>query len=230
MYFYYDYSYWIIILPALILTIWAQWKVNSNFKRYSKIRSARGLTGAQAAREVLTANGLSDVNIERVPGNLTDHYDPRANVIRLSAGVYDAPSIAAVGIAAHEAGHAVQHAQKYGPIRLRQAIIPLSRFGSQLAFVCIILGLLLSSEPLFALGIVFFSFMVAFQLVTLPVEFNASRRAMEAIESRHLLLDEEVEGARRVLSAAALTYVAAILMSLAQLLRFLLLFSGRRRS
>lgn len=230
MYFYYDYSYWLIILPALALTIWAQWRISSNYRKYSRIRSVHGLTGADAAREVLRMNGVQGVDIQRIPGNLTDHYDPRGNVIRLSAGVYDSPSIAAVGVAAHEAGHAVQYAVNYGPIRLRQTIIPLSRFGSQLAFVCIILGLLFNSEPLFGLGIIFFAFMVAFQMVTLPVEFNASRRALEAIESGHLLLDDEVEGARKVLSAAALTYVAALLVSLAQLLRFMLLFSGRRRN
>ncbi|SMC40295.1 zinc metallopeptidase [Papillibacter cinnamivorans] len=230
MYFYYDYTYWIILLPALALTIWAQWRISSNYRKYSQIRSAHGPTGADAAREVLRMNGVQGVDIQRIPGNLTDNYDPRDNVIRLSAGVYDSPSIAAVGVAAHEAGHAVQYAVNYGPIRLRQTIIPLSRFGSQLAFVCIILGLLFNSQPLFGLGIIFFAFMVAFQLVTLPVEFNASHRALEAIESGHLLLDDEVEGARKVLSAAALTYVAALLVSLAQLLRFMLLFSGRRRN
>lgn len=230
MYFYYDYTYWIMLLPALALTIWAQWRISSNYRKYSQIRSAHGLTGADAAREVLRMNGVQGVDIQRIPGNLTDNYDPRDNVIRLSAGVYDSPSIAAVGVAAHEAGHAVQYAVNYGPIRLRQTIIPLSRFGSQLAFVCIILGLLFNSQPLFGLGIIFFAFMVAFQLVTLPVEFNASHRALEAIESGHLLLDDEVEGARKVLSAAALTYVAALLVSLAQLLRFMLLFSGRRRN
>ena len=152
MYFYYDYSYWIFILPALALTLWAQWRVTSSFNKYSQVRSARGLTGAAAAREVLLAGGVQGVEIERIPGKLTDHYDPRSNVIRLSAAVYDSASIAAVGIAAHEAGHAVQYAQSYTPVRLRQAIIPLSRIGSQLAFVCIIIGILLSSQPLFASG------------------------------------------------------------------------------
>ena len=169
-----------------------------------------------------------DVRIERVAGNLTDHYDPRSNVIRLSEGVYDAATVSAVGVAAHEAGHAVQYAVGYGPIKLRSAIIPVCNVGTRLSFILLVIGLALYSEPLFALGIVFFSLAVVFQLVTLPVEFNASHRALETIEARGLLSEDELSGAGRVLRAAALTYVAALLMSIVQLLRYVLIFLGRR--
>lgn len=229
MYFYYGYTYWAVIIPVLVLTLWAQWQVSRQYAKYSQIRDSRGLTGADAARAVLRAHGVYNVDIRRIPGRLTDQYDPRDNVIRLSEGVYDSPTIAAVGIAAHEAGHAVQYAQSYAPVRMRQSVIPLSRFGGQFAVACIVIGLVLAWEPLFAVGIFFFGFLVLAQLITLPVEFNASRRAIETIESAHLLEEDEVTGARRVLRAAALTYVAALLMSVAQLARFLLLFSGRSR-
>ena len=227
MLFYYDYTYWMMLLPVLLITIYALAKVSSSFNKYSRITNRRYLTGAQAAEAVLRQNGVYDVRIERVAGNLTDHYDPRTNVIRLSQSVYDSPTIAAVGVAAHEAGHAVQYAVGYGPIRLRSALIPVTQIGSQFGIVLLILGIVMSFEPMFLAGIVLFGATTVFQLVTLPVEYNASHRAIETIESAHLLDDEEVLGAKKVLSAAALTYVAALLTSVVQLLRFILLFAGR---
>ena len=227
MFFYYDYTYWMMLLPVLLITIYAQAKVSSNFNKYSRITNRRYLTGAQAAEAVLRQHGIYDVRIERVAGKLTDHYDPRTNVIRLSSSVYDSPTIAAVGVAAHEAGHAVQYAVGYGPIRLRSALIPVTQVGSQFGIVLLFLGIILSFEPLFLVGIVLFGATTVFQLVTLPVEYNASHRAIETIESGHLLDDEELVGAKKVLSAAALTYVAALLTSVVQLLRFILLFAGR---
>ena len=204
MFFYYDYTYWMMLLPVLLITIYAQAKVSSNFNKYSCITNRRYLTGAQAAEAVLRQHGIYDVRIERVAGKLTDHYDPRTNVIRLSSSVYDSPTIAAVGVAAHEAGHAVQYAVGYGPIRLRSALIPVTQVGSQFGIVLLVLGIILSFEPLFLVGIVLFGATTVFQLVTLPVEYNASHRAIETIESGHLLDDEELIGAKKVLSAAAL--------------------------
>ena len=230
MLFYYDTRYWAMLLPVLLITIYAQCWVSANFNRYSKVTNLRRLTGAQAAEAVLHRHGVYDVRIERVRGNLTDHYDPRTNVIRLSESVYDSPTIAAVGVAAHEAGHAVQYAVGYGPIRLRAALIPVTQVGSQFGIILLLLGIVLSFEPLFLVGILLFSLTTLFQLITLPVEYNASRRAMETISAGGLLTEEEAHGARKVLSAAALTYVAALLMSVVQLLRYVLLFSDRRGS
>ncbi|MDD6966953.1 MAG: zinc metallopeptidase [Firmicutes bacterium] len=236
-YYYYgfDWTYVYLVLPCLLLSLWASAHVNSTFRRYSKQRSQRGLTGADAAARVLAANGVRDVRIEHISGNLTDHYDPRTNVIRLSDNVYGSTSTAAIGVACHEAGHAVQYAQSYAPIKLRAAIIPLTNFGSKLAMPLILLGLLLSSLGRMSnffiyLGIACFGFSLVFQLVTLPVEFNASRRALAAIEQTGILTDEERAGARKTLTAAALTYVAATAAALAQLLRLLVLFGGRNRS
>ncbi len=228
-YHYFDPYYWMILVPAMLIAVLAQIQVSSTFRRYSRVRSARCLTGSQAAQEVLRAHGVYNVRIERVGGTLTDHYDPRSNVIRLSQGVYDSPSVAAVGVAAHEAGHAVQYAQNYGPIRVRSALIPLSNIGSQLSILLLIVGLLLYSRPLFGVGVLLFAVAVAAQLVTLPVEFNASRRAVDTLERACLLDGGELKGAKKVLRAAAMTYVAALIVSLAQLLRFVLAFGGRRR-
>ena len=231
--FYADAIYWIALIPVLLLSVYAQIKVSSSFNKYSQVRSRRGITGAQAAYDVLRAHGVLDVAIKPCRGQLTDHYDPRDNTIYLSENVYNAPTVAAVGVAAHEAGHAVQYAVGYGPIRVRAAIIPATRFGSQFAFIALMLGIVLYIQPLFLVGIVLFSLSTIFQLVTLPVEFNASARALQAIDENHLLEDDERRGARKVLTAAALTYVAALLMSLLQLLRYLLIFlsrGGDRRS
>lgn len=225
--FYYDTIYWILLIPVLLLSVYAQIKVSSSFNRYSGVRNRRGVTGAQAAGEVLRAHGVRDVAIRPCQGKLTDHYDPRDNTIYLSEPVYQASTVAAVGVAAHEAGHAVQYAMGYGPVKVRSAIIPVTQFGSKFAFVALILGLVLYSQPLFAAGIVLFALTTLFQLVTLPVEFDASARALGTIEGTCLLDEEERRGARKVLTAAALTYVAALLMSLLQLLRYVLIFAGR---
>ena len=230
-YYGFDMTYIYIVLPCLILAMIASARVNSTFNRYSKQISTRGLTGREAALHVLSANGVTNVSIERVAGNLTDHYDPKANVIRLSASVYDSASTAAIGVACHEAGHAVQYAQNYAPIKLRAAIIPATNIGSKLALPLILLGVLLgSSYTLIYLGIGLFSLSLVFQLITLPVEFNASRRAMQAIEDTNILTSNELNGARKTLTAAAMTYVAAVAVSAAQLLRLILLFGGRRRN
>ena len=234
-YFYgFDWTYLVIVLPCVLLAMWASSNVNSTFKRYSSQYSIRRITGAEAARRVLSANGVHDVRIERVSGNLTDHYDPKANVIRLSDSVYDSTSTAAIGVACHEAGHAVQYAQDYAPIKLRAAIIPITNIGSKLAMPLILLGIVLTflgdlSYLFIYLGIAAFSLSLIFQLVTLPVEFNASRRAMEAIQNSQLLTDEEQKGARKTLTAAAMTYVAATAVALAQLLRLILIFGSRGR-
>jgi len=212
---------------VVLLSLYAQLRVSGSFSRYSQVRNRRGLTGVQAAYEVLMANGVTDVNIRPCRGHLTDHYDPADNTIYLSEPVYNAPTVAAVGVAAHEAGHAVQYATGYGPIRVRAAIIPATQFGSKFAFIALLLGLVLYWQPVFALGIVLFGLTTLFQLVTLPVEFDASARALGVIEGSALLDDGERRGAKKVLTAAALTYVAALLMSLAQLLRYLLIFAGR---
>lgn len=233
-YYYFDWTYVVLVLPCVILSLWASANVNSTFRKYSQQFSCRRITGAQAAARVLSANGVTGVQIHRISGNLTDHYDPRTNVIRLSDDVYNSTSTAAIGVACHEAGHAVQYAQSYAPIKLRAAIIPVTNFGSRLAMPLILIGLLLSymadfSYILIYAGIACFGLSLVFQLVTLPVEFNASRRAMEAIDGAGLLTQEEQKGARKTLTAAALTYVAATATAFAQLLRLLVIF-GRRGS
>lgn len=234
-YYYYsfDWTYIALVLPCLILSLWASARVNSTFKKYSNQFSLRRITGAQAAQRVLASNGIANVRIERVGGNLTDHYDPKRNVIRLSDSVYDSTSTAAIGVACHEAGHAVQYANRYFPIQIRSAIIPITNIGSKLAMPLILLGILFSSFGEFSnsivyLGIACFSLSLVFQLITLPVEFNASRRAMEAIKESEILTESEQKGARKTLTAAAMTYVAATAVSIAQLLRLLSLFGNRR--
>ena len=219
--------YFLLLIPVLLLSIWAQIQVSGNFRRYSQAPNRRRITGAQAAEAVLRAHGVYDVPIRPCRGNLTDHYDPRDNTIYLSDGVYGAATVAAVGVAAHEAGHAVQYAVGYGPVRLRTAIIPATQLGSRFSFILLFIGLLMYSQSLFLAGIILFGLTTFFQLVTLPVEFNASHRALDTIEGTGLLDEEESAGARKVLRAAALTYVAALLMSLLQLLRFVLIFLSR---
>ncbi len=230
MFFYYfDRYYWILIVPAMIFAMWAQMRVSSTFNRYSKVGSARGLSAAQVCRQILDENGLFAIRVERVSGNLTDHYDPRSNVIRLSDSVYNSTSVAAIGVAAHEAGHAVQYSVGYVPIKIRNSIIPVSKLGSTLSMPILLVGLLFNSGVLVEIGILLFSTMALFQLVTLPVEFNASGRALRTLGDYHILDDEETRMAGKVLKAAALTYVAALLSSAAQLLRLILLY-GRRRN
>ncbi|MBE6786970.1 MAG: zinc metallopeptidase [Ruminococcaceae bacterium] len=223
-----DPLYLYLVLPAILLSLFAQIKVKSTFSKYSKFYC--NYTGAQAATRVLESNGVYNVKIERVAGNLTDHYDPKTNVIRLSDAVYDSTSISAVGVAAHEAGHAVQYANAYAPIKIRTALYPICNLGSQLSMPLILIGLLFNFSFLMDLGIIFFGVALVFQLVTLPVEFNASSRAITSLSQSSILLDEgEIKGAKKVLSAAALTYIAAFLVSLTQLLRFLIIANRRRR-
>ena len=219
--------YVLLLIPILALSLWAQFQVSGGFRRYSQQTNRRRITGAQAAEAVLRAHGVYDVPIRPCRGNLTDHYDPRDNTIYLSENVYNAPTIAAVGVAAHEAGHAVQYAENYGPIRLRSAIIPATQLGSKFSFILLFAGMLLYTQSLLLGGILLFSLTTIFQLVTLPVEFNASARAIETIDGQMLLDSDELPGAKKVLRAAAMTYVAALLMSALQLLRFVLIFLGR---
>lgn len=231
---FFDWTYIYLVLPCVILAMWASSNVNHTFKRYSNQYSTRRITAADAALRVLNSNGIRDVRIERIPGNLTDHYDPRTKVIRLSDSVYSSTSTAAIGVACHEAGHAVQHAVGYFPIKIRSAIVPITNFGSKMAMPLILLGFLLSAfgnyfYDLVYVGIACFGLSVVFQLVTLPVEFNASNRALKAIQTSELLTDEELNGAKKTLGAAALTYVAATAVALSQLLRLLVIFGGRRR-
>ncbi|MBE7019485.1 MAG: zinc metallopeptidase [Ruminococcaceae bacterium] len=225
---YLDMTYVYFVLPALLLAMWAQARVTSTFNRYSKITTQRNLTGRDAARKILDANGLHSVKIERIPGNLTDHYDPKAKVIRLSDSVYDRNSIGAVGVAAHEAGHAVQHSEGYMPIKLRNSVIPVANIGSYLAFPLAILGILVSNDLLINTGIILFSAIVLFQLVTLPVEFNASNRAVTILARDVMLNRQEVHGVKKVLSAAAMTYVAAAATAVMNLVRLLVLVNRNR--
>ena len=218
-----------MVVPVVILSMVASARVNSSFKKYSQVFSARNLTGAQAAFEVLRYYGITNVQIERVNGNLTDHYDPRTNVIRLSDSVYNSTSVAAIGVACHEAGHAAQYAQNYAPIKIRSLVLPVANLGSRAGIPLAILGFLLNFEILAMAGVIFFSFAVLFQLITLPVEFNASKRALDVISSADILSENEKTGAKKVLTAAAMTYVAALAVSIANLLRILLMFNRRRK-
>ncbi|MBR5515646.1 MAG: zinc metallopeptidase [Clostridia bacterium] len=225
--FWLDYWYIIFVIPPMLLAAWASMNVNTTYKKYSKVTNRYGMTGFDAARRILDKNGLYNVRIERVSGNLTDHFDPKTNVVRLSDGVYNSTSVAAVGVAAHEAGHAAQYAQNYAPMEIRGAILPVANIGSTAGIWLAILGIFLSMEFLSYIGIALFCAVVLFQLVTLPVEFNASRRALKALEGAYLS-DEELKGAKKVLSAAALTYIAALLVALGNLLRLISLVNRRR--
>jgi Zn-dependent membrane protease YugP len=227
---YYNWSYLLFMLPLLIFTLIVQTVMNSTFRKYGAIRNSRNLTGAQAAERVLMQNGVRGVRIERVAGNYSDHFDPRSNVIRLSDTVYNSNSIAAVGVACHEAGHAVQHAQNYLPNKIRSMILPAANVGSKLSWIFIVLGLITSTlQPLLYVGIILFSAAVLFTLATLPVEFNASSRALKCIKETGMLSENEYTGAKRTLQAAAMTYVASAATSVAQLLRLILIANNRRR-
>ena len=223
----FDTLYLVLVLPTVLFALWAQFKVKSSFKKYSRQRTNNGLTGADAALQVLRQAGIDNVRIERIHGNLTDHFDPRDNVIRLSDSVHDAPSVAAVGVAAHEAGHAVQYSASYVPMKIRSAIIPVTSIGSQMAMPIVLLGIVFSFPGLINIGILLFGAVVLFQLITLPVEFNASRRAISALRETGLLTAEELPASKKVLTAAALTYVGALAVSLAQMLRLIMM--TRRR-
>ena len=218
---------YLILIPAILFSLWAQARVKTTYARYSK--AFAGLTGQEAARMVLEMNGVTGVTIEQVAGELTDHFDPRTNVIRLSRGVYDVTSVAAVGVAAHEAGHAVQYAVGYGPIKFRAAIIPVTQIGSYLSWPLLLIGLLMGNETLAFAGVLLFAGVVLFQLVTLPVEFNAYNRALEALDASGYLQEEQLDGAGKVLRAAAMTYVAALAQALAQLFRLLMIANRTRK-
>ena len=234
-YYGFDTTYILLVLPCILISLWASANVKNTFNKYAKKYSTRQITGAQAAQRVLQSNHITNVRIEKISGHLTDHFDPRSNVIRLSDQVYDSTSIAAIGVACHEAGHAVQHATEYAPIKLRSAVIPITNIGSKLAMPLILVGILLSylgnfSYTLVYIGIGCFALTLLFELITLPVEFNASRRAINAIEEYGILSSDEIKGAKKTLTAAALTYIAAAAVTLAQLLRLILLFGNRSRS
>ena len=229
-FYWFDWTYMVFILPAVIITMIAQIRVNSAFSKYSKIQNLHNLTGAQAAQRVLASHGVSGVQIEHVAGKMTDHFDPRTNVIRLSDGVYDSTTIAAVGIAAHEAGHAVQHAQGYLPNKIRGVLVPLANVGSRVSWILILIGLFLPIQYdwVLYLGILFYALSVLFTIVTLPVEFNASKRALRTIGDTNMLMgEEEYAGAKKVLSAAAMTYVAAAFTAIMSLLRLLTIANRR---
>lgn len=229
--YYFDPTY-LLVLIGLVLSLWAQYMVNSRFKKYSKVRSSRNITGAEVAERILRSHGIYDVSIEHIAGNLSDHYDPRNKVLRLSDSTYNSTSVAAIGVAAHECGHAVQHTRGYIPVRLRSMFVPVANIGSYASWILIAIGLLFtgsSSQAWLTAGIVCFAATVVFHIITLPVEFNASSRAVKVLENDGILYGDEIKGARKVLSAAALTYVASAATAILQLLRLIILFGGRDR-
>ncbi|HHW32212.1 MAG TPA: zinc metallopeptidase [Clostridiaceae bacterium] len=229
MYFYgYD-PYFILVIPAFIFSLYAQFKVKSTFNQFSKVLNRRGFTGADIARYILDRNGLGDVQVERVAGSLTDHYDPRTKVVRLSGPVYSSTSVSAIGVAAHETGHALQHAESYGPLALRTNLVPVAGIGSSIGPYLAIFGLFLGADILVQIGLILFAMAVLFYIITLPVEFNASSRAIRILEESGLLTMEEINPARNVLRAAAMTYVASAAVAIANLARLVLLSGGRRR-
>ena len=228
-YFYLDKYYLILVVPAIILSLVAQMLVKKTYSKWSRVRNSRNITGAMAAQRVLSYYGINNVQIGQSSGKLSDHYDPSSNIIRLSPEVYSGSSIAAVGIACHEAGHAAQHAENYLPIKIRNKILPIANLGYSFGVMLAVIGYFLGFGILVDIGIVLFASVVAFQLITLPVEFNASRRAVNVISETQLLLSEEQSGAKKVLTAAAMTYVASLLVSVASLLRLILRFNNRRR-
>ena len=227
--FYWDPTYFLVLIGAVICMI-ASANVSRTFNKFSRVTNARRLTAEDVCATILRLSGINDVRIERINGNLTDHYDPTKKVLRLSDSVYGQTSVAALGVAAHECGHAIQHAQGYAPLKLRSLSVPVANFGSMLSWPLILIGILIGSVGLAQFGVLLFSFVVLFQLITLPVEFNASRRAMTLLRDGHMLYGEELDGARKVLSAAALTYVAAVASSLLQLLRLVLLTRRSNRN
>ena len=225
--FYWDWTM-ILVIPGLILGLWAQMRVSSAFKKYSAVHARSGMSAEEAARSILNEGGCGNVSVRTVSGNLTDHYDPRSNTLRLSDGVYGSTSVAAIGVAAHDCGHSMQQHEGYGPLKLRSALVPVVNLGSNLYFPIFLMGLLFSWEPLIYVGIACFSLTLLFSLVTLPVEFNASGRALRVLEQQGYLSSEEMDGARAVLNAAAMTYVAAAISSLLQLVRLLVIARNRR--
>lgn len=228
--FYYGLDWtFIVLIPAMIFALYAQWKVNSTYNRFSDVPNARGLTGEQVARRILDANGLWDTKVVHIKGNLTDNYNPKTNTVSLSDSTFSSTSVAAIGVAAHECGHAVQHATGYVPIKIRSSLVPVTSIGSSMGWIIILVGLIFSSYNLAMIGVLLFSATAVFQAVTLPVEFNASARALDTLRSDFILADEELPLARKVLSAAAMTYVAALVSSLAQIFRLLLIVNSNTR-
>ncbi|HIS24419.1 MAG TPA: zinc metallopeptidase [Candidatus Faeciplasma gallinarum] len=229
--FYYFFDYTIILLiPALLFGLYAQFKVSSTYKKYSQVKNARGFTAAEVARKILDDNGLYDVAIVKIAGNLTDNFNPKTKTVSLSETVYNSQSVAAIGVAAHECGHAVQHAEGYTPIKIRSALVPVTNFGSTFGFIILAIGLLFGNYSIAMIGVLLYSLMAVFQAVTLPVEFNASNRALKTLASHYILEDDELKMSKKVLSAAAMTYVAALVSTLATILRLLLIVgSGTRR-
>ena len=225
---YMDWYYLILVIPAMILAFVAQFKVKSTYKKFSQVRNVRGLTGAQAAQQVLSYYGINDVTIRPIAGNLTDNYNPKTKVLSLSLANFSGSSIAAVGVACHEVGHAIQHSTDYYPIKVRSALVPVTNIGSYLGIPLALIGYFLGFHPLVSIGLMLYSLIAIFQFVTLPVEFNASNRAIKAIEEQGLLYEDEIQSARKVLSAAAMTYVASLAVSLANLLRLFLRFNNRK--
>lgn len=225
---YFDPTY-VLVIIAFLLTLFASFGVKGTFSKYDKIRSARGITGAMAARRILDANGLQHIRIERVSGNLTDHYSPKENVIRLSDSTYNSDSVAAIGVAAHECGHAVQYKVGYAPIKIRNSIVPIVNIGSSLSMPLFIIGLIFQLTNLAYIGALLFGLVLVFQVITLPVEINASRRAMHTLDGMMLLEGDELKGARKTLTAAAMTYIASAASTALQLLRLLLILNNRRR-
>jgi len=228
MFMFFDSYYFILVIIPMLLGIWAQNKVSSTYKKYSRTACSNGFIGYQAARRILDKNGLQNIQIERVKGNLTDHYDPRTNVVRLSDGVYDSNSVAAIGVAAHECGHAIQYATGYIPMKIRGAIIPVTNFGSKLAVPLVLAGMILSWYPLAYIGLIGYALIALFQLITLPVEFDASNRAVVTLSDMNIT-EAEQEGVKKVLSAAAMTYVAALITAVTQLLHMITII-GRRNN
>ncbi|KEI17088.1 zinc metallopeptidase [Clostridium haemolyticum] len=211
----------VILIPALIISAWAQLKVSSTFNKFSNVRSINGYTGAQVARMLLDSEGLYDIPVQEISGKLTDHYDPRNRVMRLSTDVYHGTSVASIGVAAHETGHAIQHKKHYAPLEMRNSIVPVVNFSSSASWIIFMIGLFIKSSGLIQIGIILFNAVVIFQLITLPVEFNASNRALKILENRNILYGDEIRGARSVLSAAAMTYVAAALTAILELVRLI---------
>lgn len=226
--FYFDSTYFILI-PAMIFALYAQYKVNSTFNKYTNVKNSRGITAAEVARRILDANGLHEVSVVRISGHLTDNYNPKTNTVSLSDSTYASTSVAAIGVAAHECGHAVQHATGYVPVKVRTGIVPVTNIGSSLGWVLLIAGLIFSSYSLAMIGVLLYALMAVFQAVTLPVEFNASSRALKTLESDYILYEDELPMAKKVLSAAALTYVAALVSSLATIFRLLMIVNRSRR-
>ncbi len=228
-YYWFDYTY-LLLIPALLFGMYAQFKVNSTYSKYQKVNNSRGWTAAEVARKILDDNGLYDVNIAHIAGNLTDNYNPKTNTVSLSDSVYSSTSVAAIGVAAHECGHAVQHAEQYTPIKIRSALVPVTNFGSSFGVIILAIGLIFSSYNIAMIGVLLYSLMAVFQAVTLPVEFNASSRALTTLREQNMLEDDELKMSKKVLSAAAMTYVAALVSSISTIFRLLLIVNrGTRR-